>query len=377
MSNCSTLVASPQQAAAMRLKQPVPRAALRLAHNLPVSLSEEARRRLKWMDWHKAHGQNVSQTCRHFTISRSTFYRWKKRYDREHLSSLENRSCRPKRIRKPTWTPETVAAVKRLREQYPRWGKDKLAVLLSREGLRVSVSMVGRILRHLKRRGQLIEPLGKRVRGSKKKRARIYAVRKPRGYMAEKAGDLVQIDTQDVYPWPGLHLKHFTATDVVCRVSIPCLHSSATARVAADVLKEVVERSPYQIKNLQIDGGGEYMAEFEEACRAMGIGLFVLPPRSPKLNGCVERSHRTHQEEFYEVTDAEPTLEALRQALREWEHVYNTIRPHQALGYKTPLEFLLETNQYQPRKEGCIGGTERVGSPSTSVKIEPQSPRLR
>ena len=72
--------------------------------------------------------------------------------------------------------------MKQLREEYPRWGKDKLAVLLAREGIKASVSMVGRILRHLKRSGQLVEPLAKRVRGSKRVRARIYAVRKPKDY---------------------------------------------------------------------------------------------------------------------------------------------------------------------------------------------------
>ena len=71
-----------------------------------------------------------------------------------------------------------------------------------------------------------------------------------------------------------------------------------------------------------------------------GIRLFVLPPRSPKLHGAVERANRTHTEEFYEVTDAEPELEAFQVGLRAWETVYNTIRPHQSLGYLTPAEFL-------------------------------------
>jgi len=65
------------------------------------------------------------------------------------------------------------------------------------------------------------------------------------------------------------------------------------------------------------------------------IALFVLPPRSHKLHGSVERANRTHTEEFYEVTTAEPELEAFQVELRAWETVYNTIRPHEALGYKT------------------------------------------
>ena len=52
------------------------------------------------------------------------------------------------------------------------------------------------------------------------------------------------------------------------------------------------------------------------------------------------RGHRTHTEEFYEVTEANFEIGELNQALLEWEKVHNTIRPHQALGYLTPLEFL-------------------------------------
>jgi transposase InsO family protein len=76
--------------------------------------------------------------------------------------------------------------------------------------------------------------------------------------------------------------------------------------------------------------------------------LFVLPPRSSKLNVGVERVHRTHAEEFYEVTDSSFDLSELRNELLEWERVYNTVRPHQALDYVTPPKFL------EQRKE-CSG----------------------
>ena len=68
--------------------------------------------------------------------------------------------------------------------------------------------------------------------------------------------------------------------------------------------------------------------------------LSTLPPRSPKLNGGVERAQRTHTEEFHEVTESSFDLPQVRGKLLEWEKVYNTIRPHQALGYVTPLKFL-------------------------------------
>ena len=60
-----------------------------------ASLGKEATKRLKWFDWHKRNGENVSRTCRHFDISRSTFYRWKGRYDPWRLETLEGRSTRP------------------------------------------------------------------------------------------------------------------------------------------------------------------------------------------------------------------------------------------------------------------------------------------
>ena len=79
--------------------------------------------------------------------------------------------------------------------------------------------------------------------------------------------------------------------------------------------------------------------------RAHPVGLLLRG--SPKLNGHVERAQRTHTEEFYEVTEANFEIGGLNRALLEWEKVYNTVRPHQALGYLTPLEFL---EQYQQKR---------------------------
>ena len=122
-------------------------------------ISPEANKRLKWFDYYYCHGSNARLTCRHFDISPQTFYRWLNRYDSKNLKTLESHSHRPCHVRKPTYSTELLNAVRKLREKYPRWGKEKLAVLLQRENIEVSVSMVGRILKHLKDRGILIEAL--------------------------------------------------------------------------------------------------------------------------------------------------------------------------------------------------------------------------
>lgn len=292
------------------------------------------------MDYYEAHGRNAALTCRHFGISRQTFYRWKQRYNPRNLTTLESRSHRPRRLRQPTWGPDLAQAVFNLREQYPRWGKDKLVVLLHEGGWQTSTSMVGRILRRLKDRGVLKEPLTNGISARRRPWTRPYAVRKPKGYEVRVPGDLVQVDTLDVRPLPGVILKHFTARDVVCRWDVVEVRSRATAATAVSFLDAILERMPFPVQALQVDGGSEFQAAFEEACQVRGIKLFVLPPRSPKLNGCVERAHRTHQEEFYEVYDGDLEIAPLNQALLGWEHVYNHIRPHQALGYLTPYQFI-------------------------------------
>jgi putative transposase len=237
--------------------------------------------------------------------------------------------------------------VLQLRLRFPRWGKDKLVRLLGLRYGAVSTSMVGRILAHLKRSGRLVEPLRAKVPGSRRAlRPRPYAVRKPKQYAVSQPGDLVEVDTLDVRPVPGVRFKQFTARDVVSRWDVIQAHTRATAFAAAQFLETLQHRMPFPIRAVQVDGGSEFAAQFEQPCQQKGLHLFVLPPRSPKLNGAVERANRTHTEEFYQVTSCSLEMKKLNRELRQWEKIYNTVRPHQALGYLTPLQFL---RQLQPK----------------------------
>jgi len=324
---------------------------------LNLKLSREAQRRLEWFEYYATHGRNARLTCRHFDISPQTFYRWKRRYDPMHPQSLESHSCRPKQVRQPTYSAELVEAVLRVRGKYPRWGKEKLAVLLADEGRKVSASMVGRILRYLKNRGLLVEPLLNPISAKKRMRKRPYAKRKPQDYRAQSPGDIVQLDTMDVRPLPGVILKHFTAYDVVSKWNVVNVYRQATAATSTRFLDEIEQRMPFKLRAIQIDGGSEFQSLFEEECQRRGIQLFVLPPRSPKLNGGVERANRTHTEEFYEVTDSSFDIGDLRPKLLQWESICNTKRPNQALGYLTPLQFLHKLNTKELMCHQC---TERV-----------------
>lgn len=305
-------------------------------------LSRDGKRRLKAVLWHEDRVGNVSLTARHFGVSRSTLYDWLRRYRRLGPRGLEDRSRRPHRVRQPTWSKDLEQAVFELREENPRWGKDKLTPVLRREGISVSISMVGRILRRLRSQGRLPAPGLKDPCIVTPSRVRPYATRKPRDYVPRAPGDLVQVDTADVrYDGSARVYKHFGARDFISRWDVLDVHWRSTAHSAADFLAVVRERMPFEVRAIQVDGGSEFKAEFEAACQAAGLHLFVLPPRSPKLNGRIERAQRTHKEEFYQMLDPPETIAELRAELLKHEQRYNTYRPHQALGQRTPQEWLL------------------------------------
>jgi putative transposase len=307
----------------------------------PACLSREAQIRQTWLTWHKTKsGGNVSLTCRHFGISRPTFHRWQRQLNRQGLSGLENRSHKPHCVRRRTWTAEQIEAVLRVRLQYPAWGKVKIRVILAREGIHLSTSMIGRILTHLRARNLLREPVRCAPRSRREAYPRPWARRKPSGFVALFPGDLVQVDTKDVRPISGKVFKQLTLVDVVSRYAAAEIGIGAKALTMADYLDRMLERLPFHVAGIQIDGGSEFKADFEAYCEKKGLALFVLPPYSPKLNGAVERLQRTYEEEHHRCSDVELRVDALRQALLQYETVYNTIRPHQALGYRTPQEYL-------------------------------------
>ena len=309
----------------------------------PINLSDEAKSRYKTLiAWQamKESGISSDLASRKLGEARSTLYRWQKRVTERGLKGLEKDSRRPKRLRTVSWTPELIETVLELRDQYPRWGKEKLCVLLGREGWQTSTSAVGRILSYLKRRGLLHDPPKTAQLIKRRRKKRPYALRKPKDYDIEQPGDLVQIDTLDVRLMPGVHFKHFTARDLISRWDVLQAYKRATAKNARTFLETVQKRLPFELKAIQVDGGSEFMAEFEQACQEKNIRLFVLPPRLPKLNGCVERAQRSHTEEFYQVYADDWDMPVMNKVLQEWERIYNEVRPHHSLDNLTPEEYI-------------------------------------
>src|ERR1043166_1440046 len=225
-------------------------------------LSKAAQRRLQWMQYFERHDRNASLTARYFGIARKTLWVWQQRYTPADLSTLEARSRRPHRRRQPLWSSELREAVRTLRIRYPRWGKENRRGLLKPQGLQTSSSPVARILSELRRRGQLVEPVGIRRARRRRPQRRPYARRKPRDYVVQAPGNLLQLDTQEQRPLPGVTLRHFAARDMVSRWDVLAVHHRASAAIARTFLDEVLTRIPFPVKALQIDGGSEFKAAF-------------------------------------------------------------------------------------------------------------------
>ena len=66
-------------------------------------------------------------------------------------------------------------------------------------------------------------------------------------------------------------------------------------------------------------------ADFEQACEQLNIPLFVLPPRRPQFNGCVERANDTTRVEFWNLYDGEFTVAEASTALAKYQHFHNHV----------------------------------------------------
>ena len=275
-------------------------------------------------------------------VPRSTYYRWKKNYKNLGLVGLENESRRPSKVRHSSWTREIESRVYHLRKKYPLWGRQKIAVVYEREyKQKLSYSMVGRILKKLVKQGRIfpVKLLLHRKKDTKKRVFNNHAQRWKHGMKARAPGELVQVDHMTVYI-PGFgYAKHFSATCPVTKYTVYEIYQEATSKNAADFLEKMKIAFPFQIISIQVDGGSEFMAYFENACKKVKIPLFVLPPRSPELNGNVERGNGTAKYEFYAQYTATPNFHTLRKKLYHFTQFYNSERPHQGIGLLTPRQF--------------------------------------
>lgn len=318
-------------------------AASRLLDAKPPEI-EAARRCDAVRRWRSAMAEGLTgeAAARVVGVPRATLYRWEERPRR--------RCSRPHHMRAKAWPSALVRAIERRRQDYPMWGRAKLGPLVRAQGFAVSDATVGRIIASLVARG-VVEPVPtlRKRRGARRWSAkRRFAVRLPRDVQADRPGSLVQLDTVFVNVAPDKAIKHFTAYDPVAKWTVAKAFNRATAASAALFLDKLVRDMPFRVEAIQVDGGSEFMAEFEDACRNRGIRLYVLPPKCPQMNGAVERCNGAWRYEFYSVYELPRNVDDLNPILDSFQHLYNHHRPHGALGGLTPAQYLPKLQAQEP-----------------------------
>jgi len=302
------------------------------------------RRRLSWITAYQALG-DAGAVCRRFGISRPTLRKWLRRYVAEGEAGLHDHSRRPHRspgLKADKHQEEQILELRRER----RLGVKRIRNEIQR--LHESQLSATTIHRVLVRHDLNVLPTRKRVR------------HKPKRYNRPVPGDRVQMDTCKIRP--GLY--QFTAIDDCSRFLVAGLARRRSAAATLAFLDRVLEEMPFSIQRIQTDRGTEFFAEnVQRRLMAEAIRFRPVRPRSPHLNGKVERAQRTMLEEFWAATDTKAA--DLDDQLALWVHHYNWHRSHEALHGLTPIDRVCALADKTPLWE------------AVSAAYEPDKERIR
>ena len=113
-------------------------------------------------------------------------------------------------------------------------------------------------------------------------------------YEKQQPGHRVQIDVKFISPLKGARKRkyyQFTAIDDCTRLRVLRIYDRLNQKSAIQFVDYVIERLPFLVQEIQTDNGAEFQSSFHWHVLDKGIGHIYIKPRSPRLNGKVERSH--------------------------------------------------------------------------------------
>lgn len=307
-------------------------------------LSSCALLKLEWIIFYHTMGKkNATRTALQFGIARKTFHKWLKRYQKEDLLGLEEDSRVPIHVRKRQITILQRVRLKSLRTQFPKQGKMKLVILYKKiYGEQISSWKIQKIIEegHLyPDRVKASKLRSRQVQARIHKRQRITKLKKE-----GKINYLWHVDTVILTLSSGGYRYLLTAIDEISKLAYARLYTTHSSRNARDFLQRLVYLTEKRVVNIHHDNGSEFKKEFEQACKQLQIPQWYSRPHTPQDNSVLERFNRTIQEEFVELEDVDPLFpEEFNHKLLDFLIHYNSVRPHQALDYQTPLEYI-DTN---------------------------------
>ncbi len=124
-------------------------------------------------------------------------------------------------------------------------------------------------------------------------------------------------------------------------------HSSISAKKLIEVLEKLIAWRGVP-EYIRCDNGPEFIAaRLKDWAQQHGIELRYIQPGKPSQNGLIERLNKTLRVECLNLSWFN-SLDEINSELQEWSVVYNGLRPHQNLGYLTPMSYeKLNENFYQ------------------------------
>jgi transposase InsO family protein len=275
------------------------------------------------------------QLCEEFGISRPTGYEWAERYQEVGLEGIVERSRRP--LRSPRQTARELALrVVELRRRYPDWGARKLRVVLEREGVQLGYSTIHRILlRH-----DLVRDLDRRDVATQR-------------FEREHPNELWQMDFKGPKQW-NQTVGPLSVLDDHSRYLV-VLQANGSTR--GELVREQLESAFLQCgvpEGMLMDHGIPWwggrtplgLTQLSIWLMKQGVRLHWSGIRHPQTQGKVERFHgelqRALERRGTGSQDGQAWLDSFR-----WEHNY--VRPHEALGMRTPSELWHPSpRQYDP-----------------------------
>lgn len=301
---------------------------------LTFDSSDAAKFRLHVLEVYYQHGWKAVVSA--FKIGKSTLYRWKKRYEasQKKLFSLVPVSTKPLRVRSMQTDVRIVAFIVSIRQEYGNISKYKIKLFLDKYTNSIGIASIG------------ITTIGKII-----KRKQLFFIKKKR-YAHKRYGIISRVKHAPKETHPGYiemdsillmimgkRWQFISVIDVVTKIATVEAVTNSTASEAKRTLELFKELYQYPIKTIQTDNGSEFLGEFHEYLEQQHIIHQFIYPRSPRINGVVERFNRTIQEEcINRIDEIFYDKDIFKRKLSHYLIWYNTKRPHYALKFKTPIE---------------------------------------
>jgi hypothetical protein len=322
-------------------------------------LSQDAKKRLRWLYilYHDQRG-NVSAAARKAGISRQWMSRLKQLFEHNNKDPrcLEPESKAPKNTENRVCIPrETENLIIKIRDESLNvWGKEKISWVLQRDyGIKINPNTVNKYLHKHKRINPKLSLKNTKAFEDKKDRDSENILlkvkfRPPKILKDYAPGALVEKDMKYIDKPRQDHIgKHkenfwyqFTEEDSLTRIRKLGISDGQDTETAIVLHKEAVKRFPFKVACENTDNGFENNNDFSKELKKENVFHFYSNTSTPTDNPRVERSHLTDDIEFYNKSNnVSDSLEEQKKITKSWEDFYNFKRPHQALGYLTPMQF--------------------------------------